>query len=274
MDLTAPDTSGTYYYGACVDSVTDESDTTNNCSRSVTEPAPDLVVATPTVSDSSPDAGATFTLSATVRNDGDEAAAATTLRYYRSTGRIITTSDTEVGTDQVGELAASGTSRESISLTAKLPASTYYYGACVDSVTSESDTTNNCSSSVPVTVTAPNKPDLIIYAIVTFTNPFGGTPPGGLIQVSAGVRNQGGVASPATTLRFYQSTDATITTSDTEVGTAAVGGLAASGTRSHGADVTAPSSTGTYYYGACVDAVTDEFDTTNNCSGSIPVDVS
>ena len=92
--------------------------------------------------------------------------------------------------------------------------------------------------------------------------------------MSAGVRNRGGAASPATTLRFYQSTDATITTSDTEVGTDAVGGLAASGTRSHGADVTASSSPGTYYYGACVDAVTDEFDTTNNCSGSIQVDVS
>ena len=278
VDLTAPDTSGTYYYGACVDAVTHESDTTNNCSTSVPvtvpEPAPDLVLATPTVSDSSPDAGATFTLSATVRNEGDEASAATTLRYYRSTGAIITTSDTEVGTGEVGALAASGTSGESVSLTATLPARTYYYGACVDAVTGESDTTNNCSSSVEVTVTAPDKPDLKIYAIVAGTNPFGGTPPGGLIQMSAGVRNQGGVASLATTLRFYQSADAAITTSDTEVGTDQVGELAASGTRSHGADVTAPSSTGTYYYGACVDAVTDEFDTTNNCSGSIQVDVS
>ena len=239
----------------------------------VPEPAPDLVVATPTVSDSGPDAGATFTLSATVTNDGDEASAATTLRYYRSTGAVITTSDTEVGTDAVAGLAASGTSDESVSLTATLPARTYYYGACVDAVTGESDTTNNCSSSVQVTVTAPNKPDLIIYAIVTTTNPFGGTPPGGRIGVSAGVRNQGGVASPATTLRIYQSTDATITTSDTEVGMVEVGELAASGYRSHGDDVTAPSSTGTYYYGACVDSVTDEFDTTNNCSGSVQVEV-
>ena len=238
------------------------------------EPAPDLVVATPTVSDSGPDAGATFTLSATVTNNGDEASAATTLRYYRSTGRVITTSDTEVGTDEVGALAALETSDESVSLTATLPAATYYYGACVGAVTGESDTTNNCSSSVQVTVAAPDKPDLRVYAIVTGTNPFGGTPPGGTIQMSAGVRNQGGVASPATTLRFYQSTDATITTADTEVGTDQVGELAASGTRSHGADVTAPSSTGTYYYGACVDAVTDEFDTTNNCSGSVQVDVS
>ena len=77
-------------------------------------------------------AGATFTLSAEVRNDGEEAAAATTLRYYRSTGEIITTSDTEVGTDEVPVLAPSGTSGESVSLTATLPAGTYYYGACVD----------------------------------------------------------------------------------------------------------------------------------------------
>ena len=34
--MTAPSTVGTYYYGACVGSVTGESDTTNNCSSSVT----------------------------------------------------------------------------------------------------------------------------------------------------------------------------------------------------------------------------------------------
>ena len=264
-----------------MEAVTDESDTTNNCSSSVqvtvaqvTVTAPDLVVVAPSVTDSTPDAGGTFTLSATVRNDGSESAAAATLRYYRSTGVIITTTDRQVGTDEVGALAASGTSGESVSLTATLPARTYYYGACVDAVTGESDTTNNCSSSVRVTVTAPNQPDLLIYAIVTTTNPFGGTGPGGRIGMSAGVRNQGGVASPATTVRFYQSADATITTSDTEAGMADVGAIAASGTSSHGDDLTAPSTTGTYYYGACVDSVPDEFDTTNNCTrGSIPIDV-
>ena len=35
MQLTAPSTAGTYYYGACVDALADESDTTNNCSPSV-----------------------------------------------------------------------------------------------------------------------------------------------------------------------------------------------------------------------------------------------
>ena len=106
----------------------------------------------PTVSDNSPTTGATFTLSATVQNDGDGPSAATTLRYYRSPDATITTSDTEVGTDAVGALSAGATSAESISLTAPSSAGTYYYGACVDAVTGESDTTNNCSSAVSVDV--------------------------------------------------------------------------------------------------------------------------
>ena len=113
---------------------------------------PDLVVASASVSDSGSATGAQFTLSATVRNDGDGASGATTLRYYRSTDATITTSDTAVGTGAVVGLAASGSGSESVDLTAPASPGTYYYGACVDAVAGESDTTNNCSSSVSVTV--------------------------------------------------------------------------------------------------------------------------
>ena len=111
---------------------------------------PDLEVGTPTVSDSTPGTGASFTLSATVSNVGDGESPATTLHYYRSTDATITTSDTAEGTDDVGVLAATGTSDQSISLTATTGA--YYYGACVDAVADESDTTDNCSASVKVDV--------------------------------------------------------------------------------------------------------------------------
>ena len=113
---------------------------------------PDLVVQTPSVSDSSPNTGETFTLSATVRNQGNGLSASTTLRYYRSTDAMISTGDTEVGTDAMSSLSASGTSDVSISLTAPSTAGTYYYGACVDPVSGESDFQNNCSSAVTVTV--------------------------------------------------------------------------------------------------------------------------
>ena len=235
--------------------------------------APDLVVDAPTVNDSSPATGAPFTLSATVRNAGDGESAATTLRFYQSTDETITTADAETGTAAVGGLAASATSSESISLTAPSTAGTYYYGACVDAVTDESNTANNCAAGVQVTVPEPTPttaPDLEVGApTVNDSSPATGAP----FTLSATVRNAGDGESAATTLRFYQSTDETITTADAEAGTAAVGGLAASATSSESISLTAPSTAGTYYYGACVDAVTDESNTANNCAAAVQVTV-
>ena len=275
IGLTAPASVGTYYYGACVDDVTGESDTSNNCSGAVTvavgvPPAPDLVVESPSVSDSSPVTGASFTLSATVRNQGSGPSASTTLRYYRSTDATITTGDTQVDTDAVGPLSASGTSDESIGLTAPASVGTYYYGACVDDVTGESDTSNNCSGAVTVAVGVPPAPDLVVESpSVSDSSPVTGAS----FTLSATVRNQGSGPSASTTLRYYRSTDATITTGDTQVDTDAVGTLAASATSAESIGLTAPASVGTYYYGACVDDVTGESDTSNNCSSSVQVDV-
>ena len=111
----------------------------------------DLVVRT-SVDDNTLTTGQSFTLSATVRNQGNASAAATTLRYYRSSNATISTNDTEVGTDAVSSLSAGGTSAESISLNAPSDAGTYYYGACVDNVSGESNADNNCSSGARVTV--------------------------------------------------------------------------------------------------------------------------
>ena len=279
VDLTAPSSAGTYYYGACVEAVTGESDTSNNCSASVRvdveEPppptSPDLEVGA-SVDDASPETGGSITLSATVTNSGDEASASTTLRYYRSSDATITSSDTQVGSDDVGALAAAGTSDQSVDLTAPSSAGTYYYGACVEAVTGESDTSNNCSASVRVDVEEPpppTSPDLEVGASVDDASPE----TGGSITLSATVTNSGDGASASTTVRYYRSSDATITSSDTQVGSDAVGALPAGGTSDQSVDLTAPSSAGTYYYGACVDAVAGESSTTNNCSGSVQVEV-
>ena len=234
---------------------------------------PDLVLASPTVSESGPAAGASFTLSTTVRNEGDGDAAATTLRYYRSSDSTITTSDTQVGTDAVGTLVASGSSSESVDLTAPSSAGSYYYGACVDAVAGESDTTNNCSSSVQVDVREPPPPSHPDLVLASPTVSESGPAAGASFTLSTTVRNEGDGDAAATMLRYYRSSDSTITTSDTQVGTDAVGTLAASGSSSESVNLTAPSSAGRYYYGACVDAVADESDTTNNCSASVRVDV-
>ena len=258
---------------------------------------PDLEV-TATVSNGSPAPGATVSLSATVSNEGDEAAAATTLRFYRSTDATITTADTSVGSAAVAGLAAFGSRGASLQLTAPAAAGTYYFGACVDAVARESDTRNNCSASVPVRVqevqdqgsetdpgtggggsgggsgstgtSTAGDPDLVVAAVtVSDSEPSVGA----TITLSATVRNDGGAAAAATTVRFYRSADETIALSDTEVGDGAVVALAASGSVSVSADATAPEAAGTYYYGACVDTATDESDTTNNCSSSASVEV-
>ena len=258
-----------------MEAVSGESDTTNNCSAAVTvtvgaAPAPDLVVDVPTVDASAPAAGARFTLNATVRNQGSGSSAFTTLRYYQSSDSTITTGDAEVGTDSVSSLDASESGDESISLTASSTPGTYYYGACVDSVSDESDTINNCSSAVTVTVGAAPAPDLVVDAPTVDTN---APAAGASFTLSATVRNQGNGSADSTTLRYYQSSDSTITTGDTEVGTDSVFRLDASESGDEWISLTAPSAPGTYYYGACVEAVSGESDTTNNCSAAVTVTV-
>ena len=280
IDLTAPSSAGTYYYGACVDSVPGESSTTNNCSSGVsvtvseaTQVAPDLVVESPSASDSSVETGQSFTFSVTVRNGGDGESTVTLLRYYRSTDSAISTGDTQVGTDLVEVLDPSDTHSGDVSLTAPSDGGTYYYGACVDSVPGESDTTNNCSSGVQVTVTAAPQ--------TTIDLAFSGAPAvsddsletGDSFTLSVTVRNGGSGSSAATTLRYYRSTDSAISTSDTEVGTDPVGALGPSGTEAESISLTAPDDAGRYYYGACVDSVTGESDTANNCSSGVEVTV-
>ena len=156
ISLTAPSTPDTCYFGACVNSVSGESDTANSCSDAVAVtvlPLPsDLVVDTPSSSLSTPMTGQSLTLNVTVRNRGDGSSGPTTLSYFRSTDSTITSGDTEVGTDHVAGLDAPGSSAESILTYAPSTPGTYYYGACVDSVSRESNTTNNCSAVVAATV--------------------------------------------------------------------------------------------------------------------------
>ena len=267
--VRAPSSKGTYYYGACVEAVTGESDTGNNCSSAVTVTVSgsDLIVESPSVSDSSPGPGASFTLSAIVRNQGGDSAPSTTLRYYISTDVTISTDDTEVDTDYVSPLDPSETSDESARIEAPSSEGTYYYGACVEAVTGESDTGNNCSSAITVTVSGS---DLIVESPTVSESSPG---PGASFTLSAIVRNQGGSRSASTTLRYYLSTDVTINTNDQEVENDYVSRLAPSESSDESADLNAPSSDGTYYYGACVDAASGESDAGNNCSSAVTITV-
>ena len=219
---------------------------------------PDLALTSASVSDTTPTSGESFVFRATVRNRGTLASAATTLRYYRSDDRSISASDTEVGAEAVGALSPAETVSGMLSLTAPTTAGTYYYGVCVDPVSGESDTANNCSSSVQVTV----RPDLTVRASASETT----LTVGDSFVLTATIRNRGNLASAPTTLRYYRSDDRSLSESDTALGTEAVSAIEPDQSVSRMLSLTAPETSGIYYYGACVDYMSGESNSRNNCS--------
>ena len=277
IELTAPttlgDAHGHYSYGACVDKVEGEPATTNNCSNRIGVRVtfwPELTMSASAPAMVRP--GRQFTLSGTLANEGDAVAsrrsmgtnAGLVVRFYRSEDSTITTSDTNIsgaGFDFGREIAAGSSSTNEIDLTASSTPGTYYYGACfVNTLLFEWDTTNNCSEAVAVTVKA--YPELTIGGGYEYSPPL---VPGGTFTLTTRLENEGDGEAEATTLRAYRSEDITITTSDTELATKEIDAHAPGDITHHRFSLTVPDSPGTYYFGSCVDAVTDESDTTNNC---------
>ena len=225
---------------------------------------PDLVVKSVQTSPLTLTAGRTFTLSASVRNVGNGTSAATTLRYYyyRSSSRDWVV----VGTDSVGSLSPSGSSQESIRLTAPSRGGTHYFNACVAAVRGERNT-SNCAGNVRVTVTGGGTPDLVVQSARATPATVAG---GKVVTLSATVRNVGSGTSPATTLRYYyyrsSSRDWVV------VGTDSVGSLSPSWSSPESIRVTMPSRAGTYFFNACVQSVAGERNT-SNCAGNVRVTV-
>ena len=117
----------------------------------------DLVVRA-SVSDYTLTPGQSFTLSATARNQGTEQTAATTLRFFRSDDETVDNNDTQIATAAVNSLTSVATSAHSVDLMAPARKGTYFYGACLDAAQGESDTGNNCSAAVSITVVVVTAP--------------------------------------------------------------------------------------------------------------------
>ena len=156
-NIIVPVAPGTYYYGACVDAVTGESNTHNNCSagKAIVVTAPDLVVEASAPS-TVLNPGGTFTLSARVTNRGNGSSPSRDLRFVRSTDDAIGFRDSGVDTILMPSLGPGESRSKSTMLTAPSEDGTYYYGACVAVAPGETNTDNNCSDAVPITVIEPS----------------------------------------------------------------------------------------------------------------------
>ena len=115
----------------------------------------DLIVESVTVDKSNLAPGENFTLSITVENQGPGQSSATTLHYYKWDPANEKWKRIPDKTSDVEPLSTNDTSSQSISLTAPNSDGTHYYSACVDEVTNENDTSNNCAKYSTITVEQP-----------------------------------------------------------------------------------------------------------------------
>ena len=100
----------------------------------------------------------------------------------------------------------------------------------------------------------------------------GSSTPGENVEATVLVHYDGNEPAP-TTLRFYRSVDAVVSSSDTELVSYEVSFLPLEIRKGYAYQFTAPVSAGTHYYGACADAVVGESTNADNCSDAATLKV-
>ena len=252
IQVTGPSDVGTRYYGACVDAPATETNTGNNCSAGIP------VRFRPP--NHKPEPGDRFRARAmepghSVRiglsrfftdPDGDS------LRY------TATSSDPAIATVSVR--------RDAIIIEAKTLGSTTIAVTAQD-VTTHAPSGLTATQEFEVTVRLRPRPDLV----VDLPQDSFAIGPDQSFLLNALVRNEGSADAATTLLRLFLSSDTTISTADSEVGSHTVGTVPVSGTATATTQLTSPATEGTYYYGACVDAVAEESKRDNNCSRAVTV---
>ena len=284
ISLTAPTEPGVYYYGACVSDVRNESNRNNNCSGAiaitvrpsrtpVVTGAPDLVI-TLSSNSNEVDPNEYINLAATIRNQGDaDSSNSTTVRYYLSSDTTVSSNDQLLATDSVSSLTQGDSDDENHGVRAPNQPGQYYYYACVDSVTDEEDTSNNCSNFISINVRGS---DLVVESVsVDLLGQTGGINPRGEFTLNATIRNQGIGNAGGTTARIYISADQTFSElDDSEVQIANISSLNSwTSVTVQFSMLRSPFTSGVFYCFICLDSLSNETNTSNNCSEPIQINV-
>ncbi|WP_276206330.1 CARDB domain-containing protein [Thermoactinospora rubra] len=169
-------------------------------------PNPDLTVTDLSWTPASPVETDAIMLSATVKNQGTAASAATSVAFYLG--------DTKVGTADVGALAAGASATVSAGIGAR-DAASYEVTAKVDeagAVIEQNEGNNSLTGSTRLTVRPVDSSDLVPVLSWTPGNP----PAGGTVTFSVALKNQGTVASAggthAITVTVLNDTGGTVKT--------------------------------------------------------------
>ncbi|MCH2636888.1 MAG: hypothetical protein MKZ56_00745 [Candidatus Thalassarchaeum sp.] len=266
---------GTYYWGYIldVDSDVDEASESNNartCDQiTLQEDLPDLEATSVSTSSSSAIMGETITVQYRIDNIGTDYSGSFYWKLYLSTDSTITTSDTFV--DEFSESSISGGSYRSgyeynVAIPTGMNTGYHYLGMIADNRdgVNELDETNNIVSSS-------SRIDIEEPADLVPNSPSGpnSAQAGQQVSISWRIDNDGDDASGWFYWEMYLSTDSTITTSDTKLGsTQQANSISGGSYRSGTYSPTLPSNLaqGTYYFGIIADSSSrvTEGDETNN----------
>lgn len=216
-----------------------------------------------------------------IENRGNLPASNVLLSFYLSWNPTVSDIDYLTGTAWWSSFPEHGrwsNGNWTVTVPSDIPAGTYYIGWVLTLNDSERSTNNNTavmlrdyySGFSHRTFTVLGQPDLHISSVSTSS---GSVPQGGWLTVNGTAHNQGDASSGGTTMRYYVSTNPTISTSDTQLATDFVPSLAPGGSSAGSAPVTLNVAPGDYWLGVCVDSVANEEFTNNQCSSGVAVQV-
>jgi len=265
---------GNYYLLAKADvagAVTESNESNNVKMGSIIAVGPDLVIPTLTTP-SIAAAGSTISVTDATKNQGAGGAQASTTTFYLSANVLLEGTDTQLGTRDIGPLApnTSSTGTTVLTIPATTAAGTYYVIAKADgsAAVPETQELNNQKFSTAIKI----GPDLIESSSVVPTVAGAGFQ----LTVNDTVKNQGsGPAGPSTT-SLYLSTNFSLDSTDTFLGSRSVPALGAGLTNAGSTTVTIPAGTemGTYYILVSADdtnAVLESAETNNVSYGVVKV---
>ena len=108
------------------------------------------------ISETTPAPGSIITLHATVTNEGDGPSLPTTVRFYESPDSIVNDDDSALWGIGIGRLDGGSRSKNKFNHQLTEEEATYYFGACVQARSNETNVHNNCSAAVETVVERPD----------------------------------------------------------------------------------------------------------------------
>ena len=214
---------------------------------------------------------ATYQVTTVVKNNGAGNPGTFSAGIYLSTDTDITTNDFLVAVRGIGGInpGASSTGVTAVAIHSDLPSGTYYWGLIADHLNTAVETNENNNAKAGAAVEVRPQIDLVVSHISGPLNHCTGNP----FIVTNVVSNIGVAAAPRFTVGLYISTDNIITVDDELMAVRTINSLGVGQSNSNLMTLTSIGNlpSGTYYFGAIVDAetVVTEISESNNARVSV-----